>query len=55
MTLTIDLPAHQQAALAAQAEAHGLSTEEYARQVLAHALETAPATCQAPPHFGDHH
>jgi hypothetical protein len=39
MTLTIDLPADQQAALAAQAQAQGISAEEYARQVLAHAIE----------------
>jgi hypothetical protein len=41
MSLTIDLPADQQAALAAQAQAQGISEEEYARQVLAHAIEAA--------------
>jgi len=39
MTLTIELPAEQQAALAARAREHGVSAEEYARQVLAHDLE----------------
>ena len=34
MILTIDLPYEQTAALAAKARAHGLSTEQYARQVL---------------------
>ncbi|HTX39214.1 MAG TPA: hypothetical protein VME43_29520 [Bryobacteraceae bacterium] len=43
MTLTIDLPEEQTAALAAKAQAQGLSPEEYARQVLEHDLEsTAP-------------
>ena len=40
MTLTIELPDEQQAALTAKARAHGVSAEEYARQVLAHDLET---------------
>ena len=34
MALTIELPDEQQAALAAKARSHGLSAEEYARQVL---------------------
>jgi plasmid stability protein len=34
MTLTIDLPDEQSAALAAKARARGLSAEQYARQVL---------------------
>jgi plasmid stability protein len=34
MTLTIDLPDEQKAALVAKARARGLSAEEYARQVL---------------------
>ena len=34
MTLIIDLPDEQTAALASKARAKGLSTEEYARQVL---------------------
>lgn len=38
MTLTIDLPDEQQAALVAKARAQGLSAEEYARQVLQHDL-----------------
>jgi plasmid stability protein len=33
MTLTIDLPDEQSAALAAKARARGLSAEQYARQV----------------------
>ena len=38
MTLTINLPDDHTAALAAKAKAHGLSTEEYVRQVLEHDL-----------------
>jgi plasmid stability protein len=38
MTLTIDLPDEQKAALVAKARAQGLSAEEYARQVLQHDL-----------------
>jgi plasmid stability protein len=38
MTLTINLPDEQTAVLAAKASAQGLSTEEYARQVLEHDL-----------------
>lgn len=34
MTLTIDLPDEQTAALAAKARAQGLSAEQYGRQVL---------------------
>jgi plasmid stability protein len=34
MSLTIDLPEDQQAALTAKARAQGLSPEDYARQVL---------------------
>jgi plasmid stability protein len=34
MTLTIDLPDEQTAALAAKARAQGLSTEQYVRQLL---------------------
>jgi plasmid stability protein len=41
MTLTIDLPAEEIEALAAKAQAHGVSAEEYARQVLQHDLEAA--------------
>ena len=43
VSLIIDLPSDQQAALAAQAQAQGVSPEEYVRQVLTHALETAPS------------
>ena len=39
MTLTIHLRDEQQAALAAKAQARGVSAEEYARQVLAAELE----------------
>lgn len=38
MTLVIHLPEEQTAALAAKAKAHGLSAEQYARQVLEHDL-----------------
>lgn len=38
MSLTIDLPEDQQAALTAKAQAQGLSPEDYARQVLQHEL-----------------
>ena len=50
MTLTINLPDEQEAALAAKARARGVSAEEYARQVLAHDLEAG-----APPrrHISD--
>jgi hypothetical protein len=34
MSLTIDLPEDQTAAIAAKARSRGLSTEEYAREVL---------------------
>jgi uncharacterized protein (DUF433 family) len=46
MTLTVELPDEQKDALAAQASAQGLSTEEYARQLLkgsADTLLTKPA------------
>ena len=36
--LTIELPDEQKAALAAKAQAKGLSAEQYARQVLEHDL-----------------
>ena len=39
MTLTIELPDERQEALAAQAQAQGVSAEQYARQLLEHALE----------------
>ena len=38
MTLTIELPDEQQAALAAKARTQGISAEQYARQVLEHDL-----------------
>jgi len=44
MTLIIDLPDEQKAALLAKARAQGLSAEEYARQVLQQDL--APAWLQ---------
>jgi plasmid stability protein len=37
-SLTIELPDEQKAALAAKAQAKGLSAEQYARQVLEHDL-----------------
>ena len=37
-SLTIELPDEQSAALAAKAQARGLSTEQYARKVLEHDL-----------------
>lgn len=42
MSLTIELPDEQQAALTAKAKAQGITAEEYARQVLAHDLQTSP-------------
>ena len=42
MTLTIELPEEQEAALTARAQAQGVSAEEYARRVLQHDLEDAP-------------
>ena len=38
MSLTIELPEDQQAALNAKAQAQGVPVEEYARRVLAHDL-----------------
>jgi len=38
MTLTIDLPDAEITALAAKARAHGVSAEQYVRQVLEHDL-----------------
>jgi hypothetical protein len=44
MTLTINLTDEKTAAaLTAKAQAHGLSTEQYARQVLEHDLVEAPS------------
>jgi plasmid stability protein len=40
MTLRIELPDEKTAALAAKARTHGLSAEQYARQVLEHDLES---------------
>lgn len=42
MTITIDLPDEEIKALAAKAQAQGISAEEYARQVLEHDLEASP-------------
>ena len=42
MTLTLQLPDEKQAALNAKAQAHGVSTEEYACQVLVQDIESAP-------------
>jgi plasmid stability protein len=41
MTLTIELPDEEIEALAARARDHGVSAEQYARQVLEHDLEAA--------------
>lgn len=41
MTLTIDLPDEQTLVLKAKAKAQGVSTEQYARQVLEHDLVPA--------------
>jgi len=41
MTLIIDLPDEDQAALAAKAQARGLSAEEYIRQMVKHDLEAS--------------
>ncbi len=41
MTLRIELPDEKTAALAAKARVHGLSAEEYARQLLEHDLEAS--------------
>jgi hypothetical protein len=38
MTLSIELPEAQETVLAAKAHAHGISLEEYVRQLLAHDL-----------------
>jgi hypothetical protein len=40
MTLTIDLPDEQSAALESRARAQGVSAEEYARQLLAQVIES---------------
>jgi len=42
MTLTINLTDEKTAALASKARAQGLSTEQYAQQVLEHDLEDVP-------------
>jgi hypothetical protein len=39
MTLTIELPDEQQEALAAKAREEGISAEQYARQIIEHALQ----------------
>jgi len=49
MTLTIELPDEQTTLLAATAQAQGMSTEQYARQVLEHAIQTAALQPEAPP------
>jgi hypothetical protein len=42
MTLTLQLPDEKEAALCAKARARGVSTEEYACQVLVHDIDDAP-------------
>jgi hypothetical protein len=49
MTLTIDLPEEQTLALAAKAQAQGVSAEEYARLVLEHDLEAPKPELAARP------
>ena len=49
MTLKIDLPDEKTAALAAKAREQGLSTEQYARQVLEHDLEPGPRSAAGDP------
>jgi len=44
VTLTLELPDKQTAALAAKARAQGLSAEQYALQVLEHDLESGQET-----------
>jgi hypothetical protein len=46
MTLTLQLPDEKQAALSAKAQALGVSTEEYACQVLVHDIEAEPRPCR---------
>jgi plasmid stability protein len=43
MTLTIELPDEQQAALTARARTQGISAEQYVRQVLEQDLQSAEA------------
>lgn len=49
MTLTIELPDERQAVLAARARAQGVPAEQYARQLLEHALEVSGAQAAAMP------
>ena len=49
MMLTIDLPDDKTAPLTAIAQSHGLSAEQYARQVLEDAIEAAAPPTEAPP------
>jgi hypothetical protein len=49
MTLTIELPDERQAVLAAKARAQGVSAEQYARQLLEHALEVTGSQVAARP------
>ena len=54
MSLTIDLPEDQQAALTAKARAQGISPEEYARQVLRQELVPPSVFEQGLGLFGSH-
>jgi|ERR1700721_2672969 hypothetical protein len=49
MTLTIELPDERQAVLVAKAWAQGVSAEQYARQLLEHALEVSGTPAAAGP------
>lgn len=49
MMLTIDLPDEKTAPLTAIARAQGLSAEEYARQLVEHAIEAAGVQPEAKP------
>jgi plasmid stability protein len=48
MMLTIDLPDDKTAPLTAIAQSHGLSAEQYARQILEDAIEAAAPPSEAP-------
>ena len=48
MTLIIELPADQEAALKAQAEAAGLSAEDFALETLSRALDSSPPKRERP-------
>ena len=53
MTLILELPDNQEAALKAKAEAQGVSAEEYASQVLAHDLKEGPRDADSDRHISE--